>query len=127
MRRKDLLDIQSLSADEITYLLDTAQSFREVVERPVKKVPTLRGKSVACVFFEASTRTRTSFEHAAKIMSADTYSLAASTSSAVKGVPSEKVTPSRKSNSQLVSSGLRQAVARSGTTARRGSIATRLP
>ena len=85
MRRKDLLDLQSLSAEEITYLLDIAQSFREVVERPVKKVPTLRGKSVACVFFEASTRTRTSFEHAAKIMSADTYSLAANTSSAVKG------------------------------------------
>ena len=85
MRRKDLLDLQSLSADEITYLLDTAQSFTEIVARPVKKVPTLRGKSVATLFFEPSTRTRTSFESAAKIMSADTYSLAASTSSATKG------------------------------------------
>jgi aspartate carbamoyltransferase catalytic subunit len=85
MRRKDLLDLQSLSADEIVYLLDTAASFREIVTRPVKKVPTLRGKSVATVFFEPSTRTRTSFEAAAKIMSADTYSLAGSTSSAVKG------------------------------------------
>ena len=85
MRRKDLLDLQSLSADEITYLLDTAQSFTEIVARPVKKVPTLRGKSVATLFFEPSTRTRTSFEAAAKIMSADTYSLAASTSSATKG------------------------------------------
>ncbi|MBV9852656.1 MAG: aspartate carbamoyltransferase catalytic subunit [Armatimonadetes bacterium] len=84
-RRKDLLDLQSLSAEEITYLLDTAQSFKEIVARPVKKVPTLRGKSVATVFFEPSTRTRTSFEAAAKIMSADTYSLAATTSSAVKG------------------------------------------
>ena len=83
--RKDLLDLQSLSAEEITYLLDTAQSFREIVTRPVKKVPTLRGKSVATVFFEPSTRTRTSFEHAAKIMSADTYSLASATSSATKG------------------------------------------
>ena len=85
MRRKDLLDLQSLSVDEITYLLDTAQSFREIVTRPVKKVPTLRGKSVATLFFEPSTRTRTSFEAAAKIMSADTYSLTAATSSAVKG------------------------------------------
>jgi aspartate carbamoyltransferase catalytic subunit len=85
MRRKDLLDLQSLSADEINYLLDTAQSFKAIVERPVKKVPTLRGKSVATLFFEPSTRTRTSFEAAAKIMSADTYSLAGTTSSAVKG------------------------------------------
>ncbi len=83
--RKDLLELQSLSAEEITYLLDTAQSFKEVVARPVKKVPTLRGKSVATLFFEPSTRTRTSFEAAAKIMSADTYSLAGTTSSAVKG------------------------------------------
>ncbi len=83
--RKDLLDLQSLTESEIVYLLDTAQSFREVVTRPVKKVPTLRGKSVATVFFEPSTRTRTSFEHAAKIMSADTYGLTATTSSATKG------------------------------------------
>ncbi len=85
MKRKDLLDLQSLIADEIVYLLDTAQSFREIVTRPVKKVPTLRGKSVATLFFEPSTRTRTSFEAAAKIMSADTYSLTGTTSSAVKG------------------------------------------
>ena len=85
MRRKDLLDLQSLDVSEITYLLDTAQSFREIVTRPVKKVPTLRGKSVATLFFEPSTRTRTSFEAAAKIMSADTYSLTGTTSSAVKG------------------------------------------
>ena len=85
MKRKDLLDLQSLTAEEITYLLDTADSFRGIVARPVKKVPTLRGKSVATLFFEASTRTRTSFEAAAKIMSADTYSLTGTTSSAVKG------------------------------------------
>jgi aspartate carbamoyltransferase catalytic subunit len=85
MRRKDLLDLQSLDASEIGYLLDNAVSFKEILARPVKKVPTLRGKSVATIFFEASTRTRTSFEHAAKIMSADTYSLAGSTSSVTKG------------------------------------------
>ena len=85
MRRKDLLDLQSLDAAEISYLLDTAQSFKEIVTRPVKKVPTLRGKSVATLFFEPSTRTRTSFEAAAKIMSADTYALTGTTSSAVKG------------------------------------------
>lgn len=84
-RRKDLLDLQSLSAGEIIELLDMADSFREIVNRPMKKVPTLRGKSVATIFFEASTRTRTSFEHAAKIMSADTYSLTGTTSSSVKG------------------------------------------
>jgi aspartate carbamoyltransferase catalytic subunit len=84
-RRKDLLDLQSLSAEEIGELLDLADSFGEILLRPVKKVPTLRGKSVATIFFEASTRTRTSFEHAAKIMSADTYGLTGTTSSAVKG------------------------------------------
>lgn len=85
MKRKDLLDLRTASADEINYVLDTAKSFREVLGRPVKKVPTLRGKSVATLFFEPSTRTRTSFEAAAKILSADTYSLAGNTSSAVKG------------------------------------------
>lgn len=85
MRRKDLLDLESLDASEIEYLLDTAASFKEVLARPVKKVPVLRGRSVATLFFEPSTRTRTSFEHAAKIMSADTYSLAGATSSLVKG------------------------------------------
>ena len=85
MKRKDLLDLQSLDKSEIEYLLDTAASFKEILRRPVKKVPTLRGRSVANLIFEPSTRTRTSFEHAAKIMSADTYSLAGSTSSLVKG------------------------------------------
>lgn len=85
MRRKDLLDLQSLDKSEIEYLLENAKGFKAILERPVKKVPTLRGKSVAMIFFEASTRTRTSFEHAAKILSADTYSLAGSTSSIVKG------------------------------------------
>ncbi len=82
---KDLLDLQSLAPGDMSYLLDTADSFKALLEREVKKVPTLRGRSVAMLFFEPSTRTRTSFEHAAKIMSADTYSLAGSTSSLVKG------------------------------------------
>ncbi|HEX5322958.1 MAG TPA: aspartate carbamoyltransferase catalytic subunit [Capsulimonadaceae bacterium] len=84
-RRKDLLDLESLEREEIEYLLETAESFKEILKRPVKKVPILRGRSVATLFFEPSTRTRTSFEHAAKIMSADTYSLAGNTSSLVKG------------------------------------------
>ena len=69
--RKDLLGIADLSTDEIELLLDTAESFREVAERPIKKVPTLRGKTVLNLFFEASTRTRSSFEIAEKRMSAD--------------------------------------------------------
>ena len=84
-RSKDLLDLRSLNAADMSYLLDTADSFKALLQREVKKVPTLRGRSVAMLFFEPSTRTRTSFEHAAKIMSADTYSLAGSTSSLVKG------------------------------------------
>jgi aspartate carbamoyltransferase catalytic subunit len=84
-RPKHLLDIRSLTRGEIEYLLDTADSFKDILRRQVKKVPTLRGRSVANLFFEPSTRTRTSFEHAAKILSADTYSLAASSSSLTKG------------------------------------------
>ncbi len=83
--RKDLLGIKDLSADEINLILDTAESFREVSEREIKKVPTLRGKTVINLFYEASTRTRTSFEIAAKRLSADAVNISASTSSVVKG------------------------------------------
>jgi aspartate carbamoyltransferase catalytic subunit len=83
--RKDLLGIRELSREEILLLLDTADSFREVSRRDIKKVPTLRGKTVIMLFYEASTRTRVSFEIAAKRLSADTVSISASTSSAVKG------------------------------------------
>ena len=83
--RKDLLGIRELSGEEILVLLDTADSFREVSRRDIKKVPTLRGKTVIMLFYEASTRTRVSFEIAAKRLSADTVSISASTSSAVKG------------------------------------------
>ena len=83
--RKDLLGIADLSADEIGLILDTAESFREVAERPIKKVPTLRGKTVINLFFEASTRTRSSFELAEKRLSADGLNFSSSSSALAKG------------------------------------------
>jgi len=83
--RKDILDISSLSDEEISAILDTAEQMKEISQRPIKKVPTLRGKTVVLFFHEPSTRTRMSFEIAAKRLSADTVSIAASTSSMVKG------------------------------------------
>jgi aspartate carbamoyltransferase catalytic subunit len=85
VKRKDLLGIRDLSAEEINLILETAESFKEVTGRDIKKVPTLRGKTVVNLFFEPSTRTRTSFELAAKRLSADVINFAASTSSVVKG------------------------------------------
>ncbi len=84
-RHKDLLGMGQLSAEEIGMILDTAESLKEISLREIKKVPTLRGKSVIHFFYEPSTRTRTSFEMAAKRLSADTMSLSATTSSVVKG------------------------------------------
>ena len=84
-RRKDLLGTRDLSAAEIRTLLESAESFKEIAERPLKKVPALRGKTVVNLFFEPSTRTRTSFEIAAKRLSADAVNMSASTSSVVKG------------------------------------------
>src|SRR2546423_11313097 len=83
--RKDLLGIRELSVEEITTILDTATSFKAINERPIKKVPTLRGKTIINFFFESSTRTRTSFEIAAKRLSADSINISASTSSVTKG------------------------------------------
>jgi aspartate carbamoyltransferase catalytic subunit len=83
--RRHLLGLEGVSAEEITFLLDSAESFREVSEREIKKVPTLRGRTVVNLFYESSTRTRTSFEIAAKRLSADTINLSASASSASKG------------------------------------------
>lgn len=83
--RKDLLGIADLSATEIQLILDTAESFREVAERPIKKVPTLRGKTVLNLFFESSTRTRSSFELAEKRLSADSLNFSTSASSLAKG------------------------------------------
>lgn len=84
-RRKDLLDIETLSVEEITFLLETARPFKDLFTRSVKKVPALRGKTVLNLFFEPSTRTRASFEIAAKRLSADVTNLAISQSSVVKG------------------------------------------
>jgi aspartate carbamoyltransferase catalytic subunit len=83
--RKHLLGLQELSREEIEMILETAKSFKEVSSRDVKKVPALRGKTVVTLFFEPSTRTRVSFELAAKRLSADTLNIAASVSSASKG------------------------------------------
>ena len=85
LRRKDLLGIADLSPEEIALVLDTAEAMKEVGSRPIKKVPALRGKTVVNLFFEPSTRTRTSFEIAEKRLSADTLSVAIGTSSVVKG------------------------------------------
>lgn len=85
LNSKDILSIKDLKKDEIELILDTAESFKEVAERDIKKVPALRGKTVINLFFEASTRTRSSFEIAGKRMSADVINISASTSSTVKG------------------------------------------
>ena len=85
LRSKDLLGIADLTPDEITLILDTADAMKEIASRPIKKVPALRGKTVVNLFFEPSTRTRTSFEIAEKRLSADTLNIATSTSSVVKG------------------------------------------
>ena len=83
--RKHLLGIRELDADEITHLLDTAETFRDISQREIKKVPALRGRTVINLFFEPSTRTRTSFEIAAKRLSADAVNISVSTSSVSKG------------------------------------------
>lgn len=83
--KKDILGIREMTVDEINLILETAESFLEISTRDIKKVPTLRGKSVINLFYEASTRTRTSFEIAGKRLSADTINISASTSSVVKG------------------------------------------
>jgi aspartate carbamoyltransferase catalytic subunit len=85
LQRKDLLGIAELSAAEIALLLDTAEAMKEIGSRPIKKVPALRGKTVVNLFYEPSTRTRTSFEVAEKRLSADTLSISVATSSVVKG------------------------------------------
>jgi aspartate carbamoyltransferase catalytic subunit len=82
---KDLLGLEHLSADQIRLILDTAEPFKEVSERAIKKVPTLRGKTIVNLFYEASTRTRISFEFAEKRLSADTVNVASQGSSIQKG------------------------------------------
>ena len=85
LRQKHLLGIADLSPEEIVLVLDTAEAMQEIAHRPIKKVPTLRGRTVVNLFFEPSTRTRTSFEVAEKRLSADTLNVAIATSSVVKG------------------------------------------
>jgi aspartate carbamoyltransferase catalytic subunit len=85
LARKDILGIRDLTVEEINLILDTAESFIEVSTREIKKVPTLRGVTVLNLFYEPSTRTRTSFEIAAKRLSADTINISTATSSVVKG------------------------------------------
>jgi len=84
-RHRHLTGLEPLSRDEIVSVLQLATSMKEVLRRPIKKVPTLRGKAVVNLFFEASTRTRTSFETAAKVLSADAVNWTSSTSSVTKG------------------------------------------
>ena len=83
--RRNLLGLEDLSREEISHILDTAGSFKEISKRPIKKVPALRGKTIATLFLEPSTRTRTSFELAAKRLSADVVSIHSSSSSILKG------------------------------------------
>jgi aspartate carbamoyltransferase catalytic subunit len=85
LKSRHLLGITDLSADEISLVLDTAEAMKEIAARPIKKVPTLRGRTVVNLFFEPSTRTRTSFEVAEKRLSADTLSIAVAQSSVTKG------------------------------------------
>jgi len=85
LSHKDLLGIAQLSVEDIQLILDTAEALRQVADRPIKKVPTLRGKTVINLFFEPSTRTRSSFELAEKRLSADILNFTASTSSVSKG------------------------------------------
>ena len=85
LRSRHLLGLEGLMEEELTLILDTAESFREIIERPIKKVPTLRGMTVLNLFYEPSTRTRISFELAEKRLSADTITFTTSSSSVKKG------------------------------------------
>jgi aspartate carbamoyltransferase catalytic subunit len=82
---KDLTGLENLTAEQILAILDTAEPFKEISERRIKKVPVLRGKTIVNLFFEASTRTRVSFEFAEKRLSADTVNISATGSSVTKG------------------------------------------
>ncbi len=85
LERKDLLDLDDFSSEEIMLLLETTSAMTEVLSRPIRRVPTLRGKTIVNMFYEASTRTRSSFELAAKNLSADLVNVSASQSSVDKG------------------------------------------
>src|SRR5499427_6914168 len=83
--RRHVLDLDDFSVQEVEAVLQTSAAMKDVLQRPIKKVPTLRGKTLVTLFYESSTRTRVAFEMAAKALGADTVSVAASTSSVTKG------------------------------------------
>ncbi len=85
LRNKDMIGLHRSSAEEIDLILNTAEAMKGIISRQIKKVPTLRGRTMVTIFYEPSTRTRTSFELAAKYLSADTVGIAAATSSVSKG------------------------------------------
>jgi aspartate carbamoyltransferase catalytic subunit len=85
LKNKDILQLQGMPAAQMRLILDTAKEMKTIIDRDIKKVPTLRGKAIINLFYEASTRTRTSFELAGKYLGADVINIAASTSSVVKG------------------------------------------
>ncbi len=85
LRSRHLLGLEGMTREEITFILDTAESFKEILERPIRIVPTLRGVTVVNLFYEPSTRTRISFELAEKRLSAEVVSFSANTSSVKKG------------------------------------------
>ncbi len=85
LKSKHVLGLREMEAEEINLVLDTADSMKEIIGREIKKVPTLRGRTLVTLFYEPSTRTRTSFELAGKYMSADTVNIATTTSAVVKG------------------------------------------
>ena len=84
-KHKHIIALRDLSKEDIELLISTAESMREINSRDIKKVPTLRGKTIINLFYEASTRTRTSFEIAGKRLSADTVNITTASSSATKG------------------------------------------
>ena len=85
MNRKDVLDLDDFTPEEISLVFENTDAMKEVLSRPIRKVPPLRGKTVVTLFYEASTRTRVSFELAAKNLSADVVNISTSTSSVTKG------------------------------------------
>ena len=85
LRGKNILGLEYFSTDEINLVLETAKEMKNVINRDIKKLPTLRGKSIVTLFYEPSTRTRTSFELAGKYLGADVVNITSSTSSIVKG------------------------------------------
>ena len=112
LTHRHLLGLDGMSREDLLYLIDTAASFKEISERDIKKVPTLRGKTIVGLFYEASTRTRTSFEIAAKRLSADYVNISSSTSSTTKGetlLDTARNIAAMRDGAERVSSSIREA------------------